>query len=100
MNRIVYITSLDGVPVDIVQPLPQYLFADQDFRMRAFLPQLIIPVPLVVLAEICQLLQYPFGAAFPQTVDQLVGGIGFEARKFFSQVSAWMMRCMWFSRMT
>ena len=71
--------------MDIVQLLPHHRFAADQFRMGAFLPELVFPVALVRLFRQPQPVQQPFRPVRLQQFDEPAGGVGLETAQALVQ---------------
>ena len=72
--------------MDIVQFLPHHRFAADQFRMGAFLPELVFPVTLVRLFCQSQPVQQPFRPVCLQQCDEPAGGEGLETAQALVQM--------------
>ena len=75
----IHVSALHRVLVNVVQLLPHRRFTADQFRMGAFLPELVFPVTLVRLFRQSQPVQQPFRLVRLQQFDEPVGGEGLEA---------------------
>ena len=81
----IHVSALHRVLVNVVQLLPHHRFTADQFRMGAFLPELVFPVPLVRLFGQPQPVQQPLRPTRLQQFDEPAGRVGFETAQALVQ---------------